>query len=369
MKKKHLTYVYQNGRKNRLAKENYPKEFFYGLDYLKSQFETFDVIEFSKDNNNIILKKFSKFIERITGLPYLFDKIVSSINFKIFRKSDLIVLTNQRIAFSSFPYLLINKFNKKSVIVVFIMGLYNVNHRNYIKNFLRKLSINILIRLVDKHLFLSVSEYEYAKSNHKKHTEKFYFLPFPVDTSFWKKNENTKNYKNILFIGNDGKRDYDFIIELSKKLKEYNFTFITQKIEENQINDSNVTLIKGKWDEEILSDDDIRNFYQTSYLTLLPLKNSLQPSGQSVALQSMSCGTPVIITKTQGFWEPDLFSNYEDIIFVDKNNIESWEKEIKNIVSNDDNYKNLSINGLNKVLENYTLEKFYIRLENILFNY
>ena len=118
-----------------------------------------------------------------------------------------------------------------------------------------------------------------------------------------------------------------------------------------------------------MSDDDIRNFYQTSYLTLLPLKNSLQPSGQSVALQSMSCGTPVIITKTQGFWEPDLFSNYEDIIFVDKNNIESWEKEIKNIVSNDDNYKNLSINGLNKVLENYTLEKFYIRLENILFNY
>ena len=42
MKKKHLTYVYQNGRKNRLAKENYPKEFFYGLDFLKSQFETFE---------------------------------------------------------------------------------------------------------------------------------------------------------------------------------------------------------------------------------------------------------------------------------------------------------------------------------------
>ena len=44
-------------------------------------------------------------------------------------------------------------------------------------------------------------------------------FPPSVDTSFWKKNENTKNYKNILFIGNDGKRDYDFIIELSKKLK------------------------------------------------------------------------------------------------------------------------------------------------------
>ena len=133
--KKHLTYVYQNGRKNRLAKENYPKRILLWLRFFKITVETFDVVEFSKDNNNIILEKFSKFIERITGLPYLFDKIVSSINFKIFRKSDLIVLTNQKIAFSSFPYLLINKFNKKSVIVVFIMGLYNVNHRNYIKFF------------------------------------------------------------------------------------------------------------------------------------------------------------------------------------------------------------------------------------------
>ena len=369
MKKNHLTYVYQNGRKNRLAKENYPKEFFYGLDFLKSQFETFDVVEFSKDNNNKILKKISKFMEKITGLPYLFDKMVSSTNFKIFRKSDLIVLTNQRIAFSSFPYILINKFNKKSVIVVFIMGLYDVSHKNYVKNFLRKLSINILIRLVDKHIFLSVSEYEYAKSNHKKQAKKFYFLPFPVDTSFWKKNDNTKNYKNILFIGNDGKRDYEFIIELSKKLKEYNFTFITKKIEENQINNSNVTLIKGKWDEEILSDNDIRDYYQKSYLTLLPIKNSLQPSGQSVALQSMSCGTPVIITKTEGFWEPDLFSNYKDIIFVDNNNLESWEKEINNIISNDVKYKSLRTNGLNNVLENYTLEKFYLGLESILFNY
>jgi len=369
MKKNHLTYVYQNGRKNRLTKENYPKEFFYGLDFLKLKFETFDVIEFSKNKNNKILKKFSRFIEKITGLPYLFDEIVNSINFKIFRKSDLIVLTNQRIAFSSFPYLLINKFNKKSVVVVFIMGLYNVTHKNFIKNFLRKLSINLLIRLVDKHLFLSVAEYEYAKSNHKKQGGKFFFLPFPVDTSFWKKNENTKKYKNILFIGNDGKRDYDFIIELSKKLMDYNFTFITQKIEESQINNSNVTLIKGKWDEEILSDDDIRNYYQTSYLTVLPLKNSLQPSGQSVALQSMSCGTPVIITNTEGFWEPDLFSNFEDIIFVDQNNLESWEKAIKNIISNDEKYKSLSSNGHNKVLENYTLEKFYMRLESILFNY
>ena len=41
-------------------------------------------------------------------------------------------------------------------------------------------------------------------------------------------------------------------------------------------------------------------------MTIIPLKNSIQPSGQSVALQSMACGTPVVITETFGFWDKKL---------------------------------------------------------------
>ena len=39
---------------------------------------------------------------------------------------------------------------------------------------------------------------------------------------------------------------------------------------------------------------------QESKITIIPLKNTLQPSGQSVALQSMANGTPVLISKTDG---------------------------------------------------------------------
>ena len=56
---------------------------------------------------------------------------------------------------------------------------------------------------------------------------------------------------------------------------------------------------------EVLAIDDLelRNIYQNAKLTIIPLKDSLQPSGQSVALQSIACGTPVIITHTSGFWD------------------------------------------------------------------
>ena len=61
-------------------------------------------------------------------------------------------------------------------------------------------------------------------------------------------------------------------------------------------------LIEGHWNYEILSDEELKEIYNNAILTIIPLKDSLQPSGQSVALQSMSSGTPVMISKTSGFW-------------------------------------------------------------------
>ena len=62
-------------------------------------------------------------------------------------------------------------------------------------------------------------------------------------------------------------------------------------------------MINGSWNDETISDAEIREIYEKSRLTIVPLKNSIQPSGQSVTLQSLSVGTPVIITKTDGFWD------------------------------------------------------------------
>ena len=49
------------------------------------------------------------------------------------------------------------------------------------------------------------------------------------------------------------------------------------------------------------------------------MKESLQPSGQSVALQSIACGTPVLITKTGGFWDNKNFKDKDNIFFAMKN--------------------------------------------------
>ena len=41
----------------------------------------------------------------------------------------------------------------------------------------------------------------------------------------------------------------------------------------------------------------------------------------------MASGTPVIITRTEGFWDKENFIDNMNILFVEKNNIEKWTKD------------------------------------------
>tara|TARA_B100000579_G_scaffold388140_1_gene361055 strand:- start:141 stop:1244 length:1104 start_codon:yes stop_codon:yes gene_type:complete len=366
MKKNQLTYIYYSGRMHRYNKGNYPKEFFYGFDYIKTFFKENKIIEFDFSKNSGLLFNFSKLLEKTSGLPFYLQYIVNKNNFWLFLKSDLIVMTNQRLAFSSFPFLIINKF-RKSKNAVFIMGLFDVKHKNIIKNTLRKINILIFMFLTDKLLFLSKGEFEYVIKRYPRLGLKSYFIPFPVDTKFWETKKIIKQNNKILFIGNDDKRDYKFIINLAKEMNNYEFTIVSSKIQKKELKSDNVALVYGKWNEETLTDTEIKKLYQDSSLTLIPIKESLQPSGQSVALQSISCGTPVIITKTEGFWEPKLFNDGKDIIFLEKNEIKLWKDKIDQFLNDQSFYTNLSLNGRKNIEDHYDIDAFNDKLKNILF--
>ena len=117
-----------------------------------------------------------------------------------------------------------------------------------------------------------------------------------------------------------------------------------------------------------MSDLELRNLYSSSKLTIIPLKESLQPSGQSVALQSIACGTPVIITKTEGFWDKENFHDRLNIFFNENNDIESWKKDILEIYKmNEVDYDQIVKNGLDLIKNYYDLKDFNKKIEKILF--
>ena len=101
-------------------------------------------------------------------------------------------------------------------------------------------------------------------------------------------------------------------------------------------------------------------------LTFLPLKETYQPSGQSVTLQSMSLGTPVIITKTNGFWEPSKFENYKNIVFLEENNVDKWVEIITSISKNEKLLNEISSNSITTIKQFYDQNEFFNKIYQLI---
>ena len=352
MKKNKITYIFGSGRKIKIKNnDSYAKEMFYGFFDLKNNYDT-EIVETSFKQNNFIKKFLTKLINKITGIGIHFENVLFSEDKQRVVTSTELFFGNQQILFS-FLFFLPSLKKKDIKINVFAMGM-----MNYKKNFISKMLLDFILKNISRVIFISEPEYRTALNLHTKHKEKIFYIPFGVDTNFWEKKE-VKNLKknSLLFIGNDLNRDYEFLINLVKKLPEIDFKIISKRFTENELSFQNVELISGDWYSDKLTDQNIREIYSNSTITLIPLKNSIQPSGQSVCLQSMACETPVIITKTMGFWNPKDFLDASDIILLEPN-IDVWVDEITKIMNDEKLRSKLSHNALEKVKSKYTSKHF-----------
>ena len=80
----------------------------------------------------------------------------------------------------------------------------------------------------------------------------------------------------------------------------------------------------------------------------------------------MSIGTPVLITKTEGFWDKDNFKDQEDIFFIDDDNYESWITEISRIIKNKNLCNKISTNSKAKVRNQMNNKVFFNNLQKYL---
>ena len=373
MNKNKITYVFLSGRKKRLEIENHgAREFFYGFHHFqdilystvedKIKINKLDIIEFNKSIDSPL----DKILRKMTDLPFFSSKVMTKDNFKTFLNTTSLFLTNQRVGFSMIFINLPLKIIKKTKINIFIMGLFNKRTNYKIKSIFRSMFIGLFVLSSTKLIFLSEGEFEYAVKKMPFWSKRFIFLPFAVDTDFWKFKKKEQITNKVLFIGNDGQRDYSFIIELAEALPKYKFTIVSGQILRDDLKSANIELINGSWDNDNYSDDFIHDLYTEASVTIIPIKNSLQPSGQSVALQSMSSGTPVIITKTDGFWEPEVFRDSENIFFANKNSVTEWEEKINNVMDDSKLLNYVAKNARDTVVENNNLETFNRKLEELI---
>lgn len=188
--------------------------------------------------------------------------------------------------------------------------------------------------------------------------------PFGVDTKFWRPDSRPEEkHHYILSVGNDFQRDYNVLIEVARLIN-VKIKIITNREIPSDL-PPNVELIRGSYQNTGVSDLQLRELYQKALFTAIPLKPSFQPSGQSVALQSMACGTPVLISKTEGLWDRRYLRDMENIVFIHSNRPEEWAKAIDRMKADPELLNRLGRAACQYVSMHGQSEQYADRLEQI----
>jgi glycosyltransferase involved in cell wall biosynthesis len=257
--------------------------------------------------------------------------------------------------------------NKK----VFIInsGLFEIKTANIFNKLIKKYILKITFKTCEKIIFTSKTEYKFALKENERFTKKFEAIPFCVDVDFWRPDKvDFSTKRGILFIGNNEFRDIKKLIKIAKELQNINFTIVTSLINSEQRMPKNITIIKGDWNSTILTDQKIRELYQNSRITILPImKNTITSSGQSVAMQSLAAGTPVVINRNPGFWEQDTSVESLGIQLVG-NTLNEWCNLISELYNNEKKLLHLSKKGSEELKKNHDIRLFNNAMENLIIN-
>jgi glycosyltransferase involved in cell wall biosynthesis len=182
---------------------------------------------------------------------------------------------------------------------------------------------------------------------------------FGVDTTFWRP-DRQQDGDYILAVGNDIRRDYTLLLQLARQMGE-RFVIVTrQNLGELP---PNVEQMRGDWHAQALSDAGLRKLYQEAMLVVTPLQDSVQPSGQSVCLQAMACGKPVVLTKTSGLWSKEMMRDGENVLLVPPGDLEALHQAVSHLIDNPEARESLGKNARRTVCDKANISLFASRLE------
>jgi glycosyltransferase involved in cell wall biosynthesis len=227
---------------------------------------------------------------------------------------------------------------------------------------------NVLQRWMTKHLFSRMwtmlfgeGEYKPLKKFFRIDTDRVIVNQFSTDIKFWTPAGQEGEY--ILSIGNDNRRDYEFLMKVAAQISAP-FKVITKIKIKNPI-PSNVEIISGDMNSEIISDENLRDFYRGALCIVIPLVESVQPSGQSVCLQAMACKKAVILTRTSGLWSESIMQDDENILFVPPGDQGAMIKKIKILLDRPEKRNAIGQKALETVRREFNMDRYADQLEKI----
>ncbi len=329
MSERRATWVFRSGRRERLeAPGHSPTEFFYGLPELRERGWKTDLLEDADLEMAPPLKPLPALVNRLArfwgNLPLGMAMGLASkqVQKKLSDRGPIIATTNNLGLALGMGRA---RGQVKTPVILLAMGLLPLVPSEWQ---LRR------VGEVLKHIHVvTISKAEQAHLSRLFPNQKIGYIPFGVDTNFWKPAPDGQALgEYVMAIGNDANRDWKTLIDA------WDETMPPLKLITNlrvPPAPPNVEIIKGDWRSQTLSDEKILKLYQKASCVVIPLHNTIQPSGQSVCLQAMACGRLVIISEIDGLWEKFKLENKHHWKTVPVRDVATLRNTIKGVVSNE----------------------------------
>lgn len=187
---------------------------------------------------------------------------------------------------------------------------------------------------------------------------------YGIDVDFWTPGTAPVG-DYILSVGNDGRRDYDTLVAAVAGTP-----WRTRILTRRPLPDlpAHVENLRGSWHAPTVTDEELRELYRGALAVIVPLEDSIQPSGQSVALQAMACGRPVILSRTRGLWTGGDMIDGSDLLLVEPGSAAALRAAMESLLLNPERREAIGRNARQAVLRHGRIADFARRLEAVCTN-
>ncbi|MBK6517881.1 MAG: glycosyltransferase family 4 protein [Polyangiaceae bacterium] len=125
------------------------------------------------------------------------------------------------------------------------------------------------------------------------------YAPFGVDHHFWQPTPIPSN-AYVISVGNDRHRDFELLMRIWRP--EWPRLRVVTRLALPPSRGP-IEVVAGHYNQVLITDVQMREHVQNALFSVIPVRQTAQPSGQSAALQAMAAGVPLIVSDTTGMWD------------------------------------------------------------------
>ena len=115
-------------------------------------------------------------------------------------------------------------------------------------------------------------------------------------------------------------------------------------------------IIAGDWSRQILSDAEVRDLFRGALFVILPLTDTIQPSGQSACLQAMACGKAVAISDIVGLFDRSALVDGETCVLMPPGSVSGLGERVEGLLGDSARAEAIGRRARAAVEEHFTID-------------